>query len=141
MPSWKSDFQTPLKRRRVDHETPIHKDIGAFLRSVLPPITARTLLHIPNGENRDRKTGAKLKAMGVKPGAADWLFVHRGSPCFIEVKVEGNKLRKIERTYQRRDQKQFEEDMVAAGAFYAVCRSIQDVRELLDHWNISTREI
>jgi hypothetical protein len=30
--------------------------------------------HVPNGEHRDNRTGAKLKAMGVLPGSADLEF-------------------------------------------------------------------
>lgn len=32
------------------------------------------LLHIPNGEYRDKKTAARLKQMGVKAGASDYLL-------------------------------------------------------------------
>lgn len=30
--------------------------------------------HVPNGELRDKRTAAKLKLMGVKPGVPDFLF-------------------------------------------------------------------
>jgi len=36
-----------------------------------------TMLHIPNGEHRDIRTAAKLKAMGVLPGVSDLLFLWR----------------------------------------------------------------
>ena len=40
----------------------------------------RWLFHIPNGEQRNAITGARLKAMGVKSGAVDlaWLVPRRG---------------------------------------------------------------
>ncbi len=127
--------------KRINHETPVHNDIGDYLRSVLPLVSARTLFHCPNGENRSDKTGALLKRMGVRRGVADWLFVHEGALYCIEVKVEADPVRGIERTYPRPEQKDFERDIVAAGGFYAVCRSIADTRELLDHWGIPTREV
>lgn len=37
------------------------------------------LYHWPNGEKRDKRTAARLKAAGVRRGALDcWLFVRRG---------------------------------------------------------------
>lgn len=128
----------PIKR--IDHESPVHIDIGRFLRLVLPTVSARTLFHVPNGGKRPGKTGALLKGMGVRSGAADWLFVHIGILHCIEVKVDADPLRGISKTYQSGVQKDFERDIVAAGALYAVCRSVDDVRGLLAHWGIQTRE-
>jgi len=57
--------------------------------------------HVPNGGNRDIRTGAKLKAEGVKRGVPDVLIFD--APCFdvntvpqwfglaIELKIKGNK--------------------------------------------------
>jgi hypothetical protein len=62
--------------------------------------------HVPNGEYRDKRTAAKLKAMGVLPGSADLEFFWREevSPSvlvpedqfrlrvlFIELKRPGSK--------------------------------------------------
>ena len=42
-------------------------------------------LHIPNGERRDAVIGKILKAMGVKPGAADALILGPSFPfCWLE---------------------------------------------------------
>jgi hypothetical protein len=54
------------------------------------------------------------------PGLADILVVHTGHPYFLEVKRKG--------TYQSPEQKEFERRAIEAGAFYAVVRSIDDVR-------------
>jgi hypothetical protein len=58
--------------------------------------------HTPNGEERDKRTGAKLKAMGVLPGVADLQFLwgckHIDSGeiipalLFLELKAPGRKL-------------------------------------------------
>ena len=43
--------------------------------------------HVPNGEVRDPRTGAKLKAMGTRRGVADLLFIRPGAPpLFLELK-------------------------------------------------------
>ena len=53
-------------------EIELHIELVAMLRIVLKP----TVLwwHTPNGEHRDPKTAAKLKAMGVLPGVPDLQF-------------------------------------------------------------------
>ena len=48
-------------------------------------------LHVPNGERRDKITGAKLKRMGVVPGTADLLFWHRGNSFALELKSLGGR--------------------------------------------------
>ncbi len=52
----------------------------------------RWLFHVPNGERRDARTGAMLKAMGVRPGVPDvWLPIRRGGHIglVIEMKAPG----------------------------------------------------
>jgi hypothetical protein len=56
--------------------------------------------HCPNGEQRDKRTAAKLKAMGVLPGAADLQFLWGRkiageivpAVLFLELKAPGRKL-------------------------------------------------
>ena len=55
-------------------------------------------------------------------GIADIIVVHIGQPYFLEVKRPG--------TYQRPEQKEFQKAAEAAGALYAVVRSIDDVQAL-----------
>jgi hypothetical protein len=44
--------------------------------------------HVPNGEVRDPRTGAKLKAMGTRRGVADLVFIRPGAPpLFLELKA------------------------------------------------------
>ena len=60
--------QVAATRKEID----LHIELVAMLRIVLKP----TVLwwHTPNGEHRDPKTAAKLKAMGVLPGVPDLQF-------------------------------------------------------------------
>ena len=48
--------------------------------------------HVPNGELRDKRTAAKLKAMGVKPGCPDIVIDHMGQIIYIEIKHGRGKL-------------------------------------------------
>ena len=53
-------------------EVALHIQLVSMLRwCVRPDVIWR---HIPNGEHRDQRTAAKLKAMGVLPGSADLEF-------------------------------------------------------------------
>jgi hypothetical protein len=51
--------------------------------------------HVPNGELRDKRAAAKLKAMGVKPGVADLVFIWLGisgiKVLFLELKAPKRK--------------------------------------------------
>jgi hypothetical protein len=69
----------------------------------------RLLYHIPNGERRSPKDGAKLKRMGVRPGIPDWcLPVARGSfhGLYIEMKRLGASLNDHQRYWFETLQKQ-----------------------------------
>jgi hypothetical protein len=46
-------------------------------------------LHPANGEKREKRTGAKLKRMGVLAGAADLLLWHQGNSFALELKAPG----------------------------------------------------
>jgi VRR-NUC domain len=49
--------------------------------------------HIPNGEQRDIRAASKLKAMGVRKGWPDFIFITPyGSVMFLELKREGGSL-------------------------------------------------
>jgi hypothetical protein len=61
-------FPAPKPREDVD----LHIPLVAILRWAIKP----TILwrHVPNGEARDKRTAAKLKAMGTLAGSADLEF-------------------------------------------------------------------
>src|SRR6187551_2110309 len=60
--------QVHATRKEID----LHVELVAILRLVLKPTVL--FWHTPNGEHRDPKTAAKLKAMGVLPGVPDLQF-------------------------------------------------------------------
>ena len=55
-------------------------------------------------------------------GVPDIIVVHVGRPYFLEVKRP--------KSYQSPEQKEFQKGAEAAGAYYAVVRSIEDVQAL-----------
>jgi hypothetical protein len=62
-------------RAREKEVTSLHIPLVAMLRwCIRPDVIWR---HVPNGEHRDKRTAAKLKAMGVLPGSADLEFHSR----------------------------------------------------------------
>ena len=81
------------------------------------------LFAIPNGGSRDKVTGAKLKAEGVKAGVADlflaWPTGHTDRNIhgwWIEVKVGKNKL--------TMSQRKFREEMIAQDYGFIVIRDL-----------------
>jgi hypothetical protein len=81
-------------------------------------------LHIGNGERRDVITGSRLKRMGVRPGAADLLFVRSGAPpLFMELKTS--------RGVQSETQRAFEAQAITAGAEYMIARSLDAALDVL----------
>lgn|SRR5262245_40867184 len=63
---WRNTTAQPTK------ETAFHIQLVSMLRwCIRPDVLWR---HVPNGEQRDPRTAAKLKAMGVLPGSADLEF-------------------------------------------------------------------
>ncbi len=82
--------------------------------------------HCPNGEYRSPRTGARLKAMGVRRGVADIVIIVKGVVHFLELKNGAGR--------QSADQLAFETDAVLAGARYMVARSPEAVRNILEIW-------
>jgi hypothetical protein len=81
-------FSRGERRRRP--EAQLHAAVVEHLRLRAEPDVL--WLHCPNGERRDKITGAKLKRMGVVPGTADLLFWHRGNSYALELKSLGGRL-------------------------------------------------
>lgn len=76
--------------------------------------------HVPNGGWRDPATASKLKAAGVLPGVADWVFFlpHNRYAC---VELKDHKGR------QSSSQKRFQGDVEAIGGVYCVVRNTDEI--------------
>lgn len=90
-------------------------------------------LSIPNERKAPAAQIAALKAMGMRPGAADFLIVYQGRAHFIEFKSPTGHVAENQRDFARA--------AGVAGAKVAVCRSSQAARHKLDEWGIPHREV
>lgn len=87
------------------------------------------LIHVPNGEVRSKRTGAKLKAMGTVAGTPDLLALMPDGRCgWIELKASGN--------YQSPAQKAFQAHCEAIGVPYEVCYTLDKAIAILTAWGV-----
>lgn len=83
--------------------------------------------HFPAGENRDEKTGARLKRMGLKRGWSDFLLIDPGGKHhWLELKRG-----KAELTDP---QEAFRDACQARGVPWAVARSFEEAVSVLTEW-------
>lgn len=82
------------------------------------------MYHVPNGEHRDNRTAAKLKAMGVLPGVADLVFNWPGGFLYLELKAPDRTLSAAQRKFKARVE-------LFGGRHYAVAHSINEAISIL----------
>lgn len=85
-------------------------------------------LHIPNEGKRSRLQGFLLKAMGLLPGASDFLIFSGNGSYALEFKAKGKK--------QTDYQGWFEEWCLSQGVSYAVVRSSSEALAILKTWGV-----
>ncbi len=108
------------------------------------------LFAVPNGGRRDKVTGAKMKAEGVRAGVADlfyararWAKVRKfenGMEYYRREMVHGLfiEMKTKERgSGQSEAQKAFEAAVVAQGYSYAVCRSLEEFIRIVEGYRKS----
>ncbi len=108
-------------------ESDFHKSVVQMLK--LSAAKGVMYFHVPNGESRSARTGAKLKAMGVMPGVADLAFVLPGGrAAFMELKIGAGRLSD--------HQKAFRDVVTGAGAWFATVTDIEEARGVLASWGV-----
>lgn len=91
--------------------------------------------HFPSGGGRSKVEAGIFKAMGLKPGCSDFLFIGPGGRAYwIELKLDNTDLWK--KTYQSKAQKGFDRTMTALESPYVVCRSEAEVLDALQYWGL-----
>jgi hypothetical protein len=94
--------------------------------------------HTPNGEERDKRVAAKLKAMGTLPGIPDlifmWLeefgvFQHRLRVLFLELKARGRKLNDAQLNFSMR--------AISCGASFQVADNIDDAMRIIEGYGLT----
>jgi len=115
-----------MTRRAQPNEAQIHRSVCEHLHlRALPDVL---WLHVPNGERRDKITGAKLKRMGVLAGASDLLIWHRGNSFALELKASGRRLSEAQLAFMAR----FND----AGGHTAVAEGIDGALACLEAWGL-----
>jgi hypothetical protein len=89
--------------------------------------------HVPNGELRDKRTAAKLKAMGELPGVADLVFVWSERPAHGYVPVLQNLYLELKTPSGTMSPEQllFRDRIIDAGGYYHCANSIDTALEIL----------
>jgi hypothetical protein len=84
---------------------------------------------LPMGEKRTLATGARLKRMGVRPGAGDLLILAPATvPIMLELKTEKGRLSDTQKATQV--------DWEKAGGKYFVASGYQMAHDFLEIWGI-----
>lgn len=82
---------------------------------------------IPSGELRTKKTGARLKAMGLKPGMFDLLFISPdGDHHWLELKRKGERL--------NANQDEFRKILLWRLVSFDIASSFDEAVEILTGW-------
>lgn len=107
-------------------EDQLHKSIAKYLGYVLDETFWH---HSPNGGKRNLKEAKKFRAMGVKAGFPDLVFILSGGRVsFAEIKPEGKYLSKV--------QKEVRAELEALGCPYVVVHSIDEMECALREWGL-----
>lgn len=111
-------------------EYALHASVADYLRLQHP----RLLWWHSHQSGRLSMTEAmKAKRMGRRAGVPDFTFILAGGrAAFIELKADKGR--------QSETQAKFEEQARSAGAYYALCRSLEEVQGTLAAWGVRARE-
>lgn len=108
-------------------EIALHMAVADVLRRFARPDWRWS--HFPSGEHRDKRTGAKLRAMGLQKGWPDFmLFDPSGRLHALELKREGETLTEEQEDYQ--------EWCISTGVPHSVNRSVDEAMAVLDAWGV-----
>lgn len=107
-------------------EQAIHKAVAQHLRTRAVP--GLVWWHTPNGGARSKVEGAIFKAMGVRAGVSDFIFVHANRIFALELKAEGGRASEA--------QLKFLSDIDAAGAHTAMPSGLDPALATLEAWGL-----
>ena len=122
------NFYAPSKKKQRP-EARLQKAVVQILKLDANP--GVLWFSIPNEGKRSVVVGAELKAMGLRPGAADLCFIIRGRAHFLELKADNGK--------QSPEQLTFAATCAMAGAVYALAWTIGEALAILASWGAILR--
>lgn len=112
------------------NEEQLHRAVAEYLTTVIDSSVVEWSTFPAGGGGRVR--GAKLKAMGLRPGLGDILILPRGRcACWIELKAAKGTVKP--------EQKAMHQRLRDLGCLVAVCRSVDEVEGVLKAWMIPMR--
>lgn len=109
-------------------ESAIQRQLLDYMAKACPKAI---IFAVPNGERRDKITGARLKAQGVLAGAPDLIISNNGIIAFVEVKTDKGRPSKA--------QIEFRDRCAEQRLPYAVVRGIGDLQAFLEDIGIQTK--
>ena len=112
--------------RRKNPEQSIHLAVAQHLRT--RGITGMVWWHTPNGGQRNKVAGGILKAMGMRAGVSDFIFVHANKIYALELKAEGGRATEA--------QMQFLSEIDRAGAYTALPTGLDAALATLEAWGL-----
>lgn len=123
MPLSVADRAALYGTRRKEHpEQDLQINLVKHIRWRLMPRVV--FFAVPNGEKRSKVTGAILKAMGVRAGVHDLIFLLPGPVLFtLELKAGNNGMSP--------EQEAFARDIEAIGGSWAVASTLDDALRIL----------
>jgi len=82
------------------------------------------IFSVPNGGLRTKREAVKLVATGMKAGVSDLIILQPNRTIFVEVKTSTGQ--------QRKEQKDFQQQVELLGFEYIVIRSLEDLISYLE---------
>ncbi len=113
-------------RAKIGPEARLHLAVVQWLMIAGEP--GMLFLHPANEGKRSAQSGAFLKRMGMRAGAADLLIFYKGRAFALELKAKGGKLSPA--------QYAFSDDWIYAGFSYDSADNIDDALQCLRDWGV-----
>jgi hypothetical protein len=126
-----------MARSRDGNEDQTHEAIIGWLHAVLPH---KEIVHVANEGRRSLWEAARLKRLGLRPGASDIFLIIPRRLIVIEVKRPADKLRKKRAGVASDEQIDFGLRVNALGHNFFIAEGIDDCRRAFAKLGIETRE-
>ena len=124
----------PKRKPKIDREGQQQKLFFQWLQFQYPEVFTHAF-HVPNGGHRNKVTGAKLKAEGVKAGVPDIVVaLPKGeySGLYIEFKAARPYSAAVSQT-----QKEWLERLNKAGYKAVVCRGVEEAKNAIFNYVVA----
>jgi hypothetical protein len=119
-----------MAQKKIQHESILQKQVVQYLRAILPH---SIIAAIPNGSQRTSSGRPANAISGLLPGIPDLMvMLPKGRVIFFELKSEKGRVSDAQLAVHLK--------MHGLNHDVAIVRSIDDVKNALDAWEVTTRE-